>query len=206
MNKLLTFFIFIQLPLFINAQELEVYKTDSVTAVRSFIYITEGSWIKSGAVILSRIKYFNTGQELFGFSIATTSRDSKSREIPEGVTILLKHLDNTITELYTESGDFSEKEKSIVVAAGSRYVAFATTISTYSYSYSCEISREDLRKIAQWGIKIMRIDTPGPGWQDFNLTGGNSQVSQQLKTLGKMAKRIDGINMNYVKPDSYSGF
>jgi hypothetical protein len=75
-----------------------------------------GAWFKSGAVIFSRIKNHNSGQEIYGFAIATASTDTKAREIPEGVTILIKHLDNSITELYTESGNYSQKESSSTVA------------------------------------------------------------------------------------------
>ena len=126
MKNLIIFIGFFIIQYSTYSQELEVFKTDSITAVRNFIYITgnANSWLKSGAVIFSRIKNHNTGQEIFGFSIATTSSDSRSREIPEGVAILIKHLDNSITEIYTESGEYSQKEKSRVIAAGYKYVAF----------------------------------------------------------------------------------
>ena len=191
-----------------NSQELEVFKTDSVTAVRNFVYITgnSNSWLKSAAIIFSRIKNNNSGQEIFGFAIATTSTDSRAREIPEGVAILVKHIDNTVTEIYTESGEYGQKEKSAVIAGGGRYVAFATTISTYSYSYSCEISRVDLKKIKKWGITKMRIDIPGPGWKDFDLASNPIEAKKQLIQLGNMAKQIDDLNMEEVKPDSYHGF
>ncbi len=119
---------------------------------------------------------------------------------------MIKHLDNSITEIYTESGEYSQREKSAVIAGGGKYIAFATTISTYSYSYSCEISRDDLKKIAQWGITKMRIDIPGPGWKDFDLGNNPAAAKKQLKLLASMAKKIDNLNMEEVKPDSYNGF
>jgi hypothetical protein len=159
MKSILLFLIVIIFSPIICAQELEVYKTDSITAARSFIFVNNtGAWFKSGAVIFSRIKNHNSGQEIYGFAIATASTDTKAREIPEGVTILIKHLDNSITELYTESGNYSQKESSSTVAVGGRYVAFATTISTYVYSYSCQITEDQIGRIAQWGITKMRID------------------------------------------------
>lgn len=207
MKKAVSLFLLILIPLLAKSQELEVYKTDSVTAVRSFIYLTSnGSWFKSGAVIFSRIKNHNSGKEIYGFAIANASNDSRSREIPEGVTILIKHLDNSTTELYTESGSYSQKEASSVLAAGGRYFAFATTISTYVFSYSCEITKEQIEKIAQWGITKMRVDEPGPGWEDFDLSSSSSPVSDQLMELAAMAKRIIKIDMDNVKPDSYVGF
>ena len=119
---------------------------------------------------------------------------------------MVKHLDASITEIYTESGEYSQRERSTVIAGGGRYVAFATTISRYSYSYSCEISRDDIKKIAQWGITKMRIDVPGPGWKDVDLANDPTEAMEQLKQLASMAKRIDNLNMEEVKPDSYNGF
>ena len=130
----------------------------------------------------------------------------KAREIPEGVTILVKHLDNSVTEIYTESGEYSQREKSTVIAGGGRYVAFATTISSYSFSYSCEISRDDLKKISKWGITKMRIDIPGPGWKDFDIANNLNEAKNPLLQIAGMARRIDSIDMDNVKPDSYNDF
>lgn len=208
MKKLLLILILVLGQFNCYSQELEVFKTDSVTAVRCFLYITgnANSWIKSGAVILSRIKNYNNGKEIFGFSIATVAPDIRAREIPEGVAILIKHLDTEITEIYTESGEYTQKEKTLVLGAASRYFAFATTISSYSYSYSCEISIDVLRKIAQWGIIKIRVDTPGSGWKDFELSSDLETSRKQLVQMAEMAKRILSINMEEVKPDSYTGF
>jgi hypothetical protein len=52
----------------------------------------------------------------------------------------------------------------------------------------------------------MRIDEPGPGWKDFNFTSTSSQVSDELKELASMAKRIVELDMDNVKPDSYADF